>query len=176
MRELIADGAIHRNLEFKALLHDRLAAARTAKGVGAVDGGEWRQVDTYFSVPTGLLKLRQSAGREAQLIAYARNEKSGERWSAYRVAPIGDPSTVLQVLTASLGMRGTVEKQRRLFIWNGCRIHLDQVQCLGAFIEFEVVSRGNDTEDAERMGSLMGVFALSKDQGILASYADLLGL
>lgn len=33
-----------------------------------------------------------------------------------------------------------VSKARRLFLWEGVRIHLDQVDSLGNFIEFEAVA------------------------------------
>jgi predicted adenylyl cyclase CyaB len=175
MRDHIADGSIHRNLEYKAQLLDLAAAVRTAEELGAVDRGESRQVDTYFHVPGGRLKLRESAGREAQLIAYTRDEQHAERWSSYRVAPISEAAAVHQVLAASLGTRGTVEKLRRVFLWNDCRIHLDVVVGLGQFIEFEVLSQGNPNDDYRRMAALMRAFGLSEEQAILASYADLLG-
>jgi adenylate cyclase class IV len=176
MREPIADGAIRRNLEFKARLLDLAPALRTAADLGAVDAGELRQIDAYFRVPTGRLKLRESPGREAQLIAYTRSEQPGDRWSSYRVAPLSDPSAVGQVLAPALGVRGTVEKQRHVFCWNDCRIHLDVVVGLGPFIEFEVLSLGDPNHDHERMATLLQAFGLHEEQGIPASYSDLLGL
>jgi len=45
------------------------------------------------------------------------------------------------VLEASLGVLGTVRKRRQLFIVGNTRIHLDDVENLGAFVELEVVLR-----------------------------------
>ncbi len=43
-------------------------------------------------------------------------------------------------LTAALGARGEVVKRRRLFLWQNVRIHLDEVERLGTFIELEAVA------------------------------------
>ncbi|MFP6610954.1 MAG: CYTH domain-containing protein, partial [Pirellulales bacterium] len=43
----------------------------------------------------------------------------------------------------SLGIRGEVRKRRWLFLAGQTRIHLDEVEQLGHFIELEVVMRSN---------------------------------
>lgn len=42
------------------------------------------------------------------------------------------------MLSASLGVKGEVRKRRHLFIYQQTRIHLDRVDGLGNFLEFEV--------------------------------------
>ena len=50
----------------------------------------------------------------------------------------GGLSSVDQLLTAALGVRGQVIKTRTLYIAGQTRIHIDQVQGLGDFLELEV--------------------------------------
>jgi adenylate cyclase class IV len=58
------------NLELKAYCADNAAAAKIAEELGAQLQWTKAQRDTYFSVLQGKLKLRQSDGEPAQLIAY----------------------------------------------------------------------------------------------------------
>ena len=50
-----------RNLEFKARLADSAAALKRARELGCDLYGDLRQTDTYFRVPSGRLKLRETA-------------------------------------------------------------------------------------------------------------------
>ena len=63
----------------------RLALAR-ARALGAELWGDLRQTDTYFNVPSGRLKLRETAGLQAELIAYERDEDAADRTSDYQIA------------------------------------------------------------------------------------------
>lgn len=171
-----ADGARRKNLELKAPLADAAAAEALCRSLGAVDGGLLRQLDTYFGAPRGRLKLRELNGIEAQLIGYVRHEAAAQRYSHFRVVSVADPAGMKALLTETMGLRGTVAKRRRLYLWNDCRIHLDQVEGLGSFVEFEVLSQGDEASDRERMAALMGHFGLADHDAIRASYSDLLGL
>ena len=51
--------------------------------MGAARHGTLLQRDTYFRVPRGRLKLRESDGETAELIYYERSEETGERWSRF---------------------------------------------------------------------------------------------
>ncbi len=117
------------NVELKA--HDRdpeatLSAARTF----AVDHGVLKQRDTYFAVETGRLKLREQTGSPAQLIAYERSEVAGERRSDYTVAEV-DPDAA----RSGRAVTSVVVKRRHLLMYQNVRIHLDEVQGLGRFVE-----------------------------------------
>jgi len=174
--EQVADGTSRKNLELKARIDDAEAAEARAQRLGAEDGGLLRQVDTYFKAPNGRLKLREINGIEAMLIAYDRPEDQAQRYSQFRVVAVGDPASMKAVLTEAMGLRGTVAKRRHLYLWNDCRIHLDQVEGLGAFLEFEVLSQGDSCSDWDRMEALMLHFGLRDQDAIRASYSDLLGL
>jgi len=137
------------NIEIKAPISSLDAMARRAESLGAVNQGVLQQIDTFFNVPIGYLKLREIEGRGAELIAYAREAGSGPRASDYVVAPIADAAPVALALTQCLGVRGRVEKARALYLWKHTRIHLDQVTGLGTFLELETVMDGIERGEAE---------------------------
>jgi len=168
---------VRRNLELKAPLSDVLAASRVAHGLGASDLGELRQVDTYFSVERGRLKLREIEGGIAELIFYHRPDEGAARWSDFWTSPAPDAGSTKALLTAALGIRGTVKKYRRIFTWIECRIHLDEVEDLGSFLELEVLSTGDEIDDQARMAKLVEAFRVDVTQasyGLLRGFASAL--
>ena len=67
------------NSEIKARLRDLEAAAEIARGLGAGDAGVEQQIDWYFRVPRGRLKLRRSSRTGDQLVIYLRPDEPGPR-------------------------------------------------------------------------------------------------
>ena len=167
-----------RNLEVKARCADLADAEVIARGLGAEAGGTLHQVDTYFETPGGRLKLRQINRAGGELIYYERTEDSAVRWSNYYTAPIADCAAIRDVLGRAYGVRLEVEKARVLYLYHGARIHLDRVERLGTFIEFEApVHDESDAENARVrviMAELMTAFGVQAGDAIQASYADLL--
>ena len=141
------------NIELKARLADPEGAAATARALGAREMGADRQVDVYFRVPRGRLKLRRSMFVGEQLIAYLRADEPGPRRADYEVIPAPRGGRTAEILETMLGIEATVAKVRRLFLLGDTRIHLDEVDGLGSFLEFEAVyPHGN--EEAERAARL----------------------
>jgi predicted adenylyl cyclase CyaB len=141
-----------------------------------------RQTDTYFAVPRGRLKLREIAGpgageRAAELIGYRRPDLAGARWSAYDRVPIApdDAPALKDALTATIGPRAVVVKRREVGLLGRTRVHLDQVDGLGCFVELEtVVAPDGDDADAEReLAEIVTRLALDRFPVIAGSYADL---
>jgi predicted adenylyl cyclase CyaB len=163
-----------RNLELKARFADLARGEQIAQALGAACGGDLYQLDTYFHVASGRLKLREDGHAGGELIFYRRPEDSPTRWSDYFKAPVAEPAAMRDVLTRALGVRQQVEKTRRLYLYRGARIHLDRVTRLGTFVEFEVPT--DDDADAARatMGELMRAFGLSDADAIAASYGEMM--
>jgi homotetrameric cytidine deaminase len=69
-----------------------------------------------------------------------------------------------------------VLKRRRLLLWEGVRIHLDEVVGLGSFIEFEaVIPDAGDLETARRkVARLRDELAITDEMLVSAGYVDLL--
>lgn len=69
-----------------------------------------------------------------------RAEEPQQRESRYRVAEVPDAASLVPVLADAIGILGTVLKRRHLLRWETVRIHLDEVENLGRFIELEAVA------------------------------------
>jgi adenylate cyclase class 2 len=80
------------------------------------------------------------------LIAYERSDDSGHRESRYRIVDVEDDVELEAALADALGIKAVVRKERRLFLWEGVRIHLDRVDDLGSFIELEAVAASGDAD------------------------------
>ncbi|HLH76146.1 MAG TPA: class IV adenylate cyclase [Candidatus Binataceae bacterium] len=165
-----------RNIEIKARLLDRPALSQALTKLGARRVANFTQVDTYFVVPSGRLKLRQSPGDPDVLIFYRRDNRRGPKPSDYYLAAIGPEQKLGELLVAALGARVVVRKQRELWRWHNVRVHLDEVEGLGAFMEFEAqVDTVNDEALCQqRTHELMAALGLAPSDLIAGSYADLL--
>jgi adenylate cyclase class IV len=161
------------NLELKAHLASTSIAQNKALEAGAQEGGILLQTDTYFRVSNGRLKLRETSGIGAELIQYDRAEDASERWSNYRKIAISEPELLKRALTETLGVLVVVRKKRALFLYKGARIHFDQVEGLGPFIEFEVPSPGS-TDPQVLMAELRAIFDVREELVEKGSYSDLL--
>src|SRR5438552_1422251 len=106
---------LRRNVELKARCADLAAARAAEEEIGAEFAGVLEQRDTYFVAPHGRLKLRECAGRGAELIGYARGDRAAARGSDYRITAVSDADGLRSVLGAALGVRGEVVKRRELW-------------------------------------------------------------
>jgi len=138
-----------RNVELKARDLDPERSLACCRELGAVDHGTLWQCDTYFPVPSGRLKLREQRPGQAVLIQYDRADQPDQRESRYRLVRVLDVEEARQALTDALGVTVTVVKRRRLFLWHSVRIHLDDVERLGRFIELEAVAGATSDLDSE---------------------------
>ncbi len=177
------------NQEFKARLRDRPAVMAVLQSRLATSAGVLHQIDTYFRVAAGRLKLREitcttPAGApptaECQLIFYQRPDLPAVKRSDYFLAPVADAGRMKRVLQEALGIRVVVAKRRELYLLplpgGSIRIHLDQVEGLGEFVEVEAVA-GDEGQvavaeaEAQRLLQAFGVRAADLISG---SYADLI--
>ena len=157
-----------RNLEIKARDADPRRSLELALELGAEDRGEIAQRDTYFATSGGRLKLREQTPGETELIQYRRADEAGPRTSEFRVVPVGQAEPLREALDAALGTLVSVEKSRRLLIWDGVRIHLDEVEGLGSFVELEAPGEG------EQLATLRARLEIDDESLVAQSYSDLL--
>ena len=66
-----------------------------------------------------------------------------------------------------------MKKKREIFIFDNIRIHLDKVENLGEFLEFEIVY-DNYEQAKKQMKFLINYFKLNRNNFINNSYSDLL--
>ena len=169
-----------RNVELKARDPDPARTLERALALGAEDMGEIRQVDTYFAGARGRLKLREQETDGPtlwdELIEYARPDSTDARTSAYTRVPVADVEPLREALDAAYGTLVTVTKRRHLLLWQGVRIHLDEVEGLGSFVEFEALAdTGPDlTAEREKVERLRAELEVEDANLIATSYSDLI--
>ena len=128
----------------------------------------------------GRLKLReQESGGSAlwdELIEYSRADSPAASTSTYRRVPIADAAPLRDALDAAYGTLVTVVKRRRVLLWEGVRIHLDEVEGLGSYLELEGVAEldsdlSAERDKVERLRQGLGIEDAEPDP---MSYSDLL--
>ena len=165
-----------RNIEIKARVADMTALRERAVAIADEGPVEIRQDDTFFACERGRLKLRAFSTEEGELIFYRRTDQQGPKESFYVRTPTPAPDSLREALTLAYGEVGRVRKRRTLFMAGRTRIHLDEVEGLGDFMELEVVLReGERTEDGVREAeALMAKLQVQTSQLIDRAYVDLL--
>lgn len=134
------------------------------------------QEDTFFNVDHGRLKLRVLAPDRGQLIYYSRPNQEGPKRSDYHIAETPDPDNLKRVLELAYGIRGVVKKTRYLYLVGQTRVHLDDVEGLGQFMELEVVMKNgqSDAEGQEIAEGLMASLGVERGDLLEGAYMDLL--
>ena len=165
-----------RNVEIKARVTDADALRRAADALSDGPAELLEQRDTFFAVPRGRLKLRELASERCELIAYDRPDEPGAKLSEYHLIRSSDPVAFLDVLSAALPVRGVVAKRRWLYLVGQTRIHVDEVEGLGTFMELEVVlDGGQPIEEGHRIAErLMEELGVAGAERIRCAYIDLL--
>jgi adenylate cyclase class 2 len=163
-----------KNLELKSPYDSLSRAKRIARAMGAMHKGTLRQVDTYFNVRSGRLKLREIDGEQFELIYYERANSKKSRYSDYRIMPLAEPRSARDLFRALFGISVVVRKKRTLFLYQNARIHIDRVERLGTFIEFEVVVNQGKIQARALMQFLRKEFNIDATSLIGGSYSDML--
>lgn len=172
MRE---EGRRRFNVELKARLADRQRALEVCERLGARRMGVERQTDTYFSTGRHRMKLRESSLGNHWLIWYHRPDSAGSRKSAYRLISIPDPEEKRRILARAMTVKAVVVKERLLYLLGSVRIHIDRVEGLGDFLEFEAVLGSESEERAghEKLAELREAFGIAEEDIVSGSYSDL---
>lgn len=108
------------------------------------------------------------------LVQYSRPDVSGPKLSEFDVLAVTEPEKLDRMLTNSLGVIGEVKKSRYLFLYEQTRIHLDKVDDLGTFLEFEVCLRPEQTiDDGTKIANdLMQLFEIDESDLMTGAYMD----
>jgi homotetrameric cytidine deaminase len=164
------------NIELKARDPDPAATVARCLALGAADRGVLKQRDTYFGARRGRLKLREDGSGGGELIAYRRPDDASAAESRFVLAPVSDAASLAEALDLAFGTVVVVTKRRRLFLWEGVRIHLDEVDGLGAFIEFEAVlpEAGAPDVAGAKVERLKAELGIANDALVADGYSDLL--
>ena len=164
------------NIEIKARVRDFDQIRRRAEKLTDAPLEIIQQEDTFFNVPHGRLKLRALDSKRAQLIYYTRRDQDGPKRSDYEIFETDDPDQLKSVLAAAYGMRGVVKKTRYLYLVGQTRVHLDDVEGLGQFMELEVVLREgqSDAEGEKIADALMTSLGVERSDLLDGAYMDMI--
>jgi len=165
------------NIEIKARCADLAAAREIARRLATRRLGVDEQTDTYFTTAKGRLKLRESSLSGGQLIPYLRPDRSGPKRADYQVLPVSDSAHLKRILAEILGVHRVVVKRREIFLVDNVRIHLDEVEGLGTFLELEAVYIGGAEAEARERGKvekLMAELDVAESDLVETSYEGLL--
>ncbi len=164
------------NIEIKAYARNFNEIRRRAEALSDKPVEIIPQEDTFFNTPQGRLKLRLLSATSGQLIYYTRPNQEGPKRSDYHISLTSEPENLKRVLELAYGIRGVVRKTRYLYLVGQTRIHLDDVEGLGQFMELEVVLRAGqrDAEGQAIAEGLMASLGVEKSDLIEGAYMDLL--
>ncbi|MBL0356486.1 MAG: class IV adenylate cyclase [Chitinophagaceae bacterium] len=164
------------NVEFKAITKDVVAAENTLLQHNPVFIGEDHQIDTYFNVPNGRLKLREG-NIENALIHYERENTAGSKSSRVLLYQHLPDENLKAALAKALGVKAIIDKKRKIYFVDNVKFHFDIVQNLGTFIEVEAI----DTDGSIGMEKLQQqcdqyavIFNVEKTDFMAVSYSDMI--
>ncbi len=165
-----------KNIEIKAKYPDSEKAHQILSEIGAQYHGLDHQIDRYFNCPNGRLKLRQG-NIENNLIFYQRPDQAGPKHSQFLLHPTTGENDLTEILSAALGQKIVVDKQRHIYFLNHIKFHVDLVEGLGNFVEIEVT----DMDDTLRIEDMllscqtqMKALGISPEDLVTDSYSDML--
>ena len=165
-----------KNFEFKAKVDNLEKYENKLLTLDPVLIGTDHQVDTYFNVSKGRLKLREG-NIENALINYNREDVKGSKMSEvilYQHKP--DPA-LKDILSFQLGVKAVVDKKRKIYFIDNVKFHFDIVSTLGTFIEVEVIDSNNEysNDDLKKQcDQYFNFFELDNASLVDKSYSDLL--
>jgi len=164
-----------KNIEIKAKLHNYKKVKKIVEGLCSKPIDVEQQIDTFFYITSGRLKLRESQNKSA-LIYYDRKDSVDPSLSDIQIHFVENTDSLKSILSQSMGIRGVVKKKRRLYRLDQTRIHLDDVEELGKFIELEVVLKEDQSfnEGIAIAKELMDKFDIDKNDLIDVAYIDLI--
>ncbi len=163
-------------IEIKARCANPDSIREKLESLGAKAIGTDHQVDTYFTVPEGRLKLRRG-DIENTLIQYQRSNKSGPKLSNVNLYKPIDADALHVTLSAALPVLVEVDKQREIFFIENVKFHIDQVKNLGSFIEIEAIDESGDIEVDrlnEQCEHYLRLFEVNPGDLMTHSYSDML--
>src|SRR3989338_2654241 len=166
----------HLNIEIKAKCNDHEKIRSILKSRSADFKGTDHQIDTYFKVNNGRLKLREG-NIENFLVFYERENKEGPKQSDVILFKSDPNSSLKEILLTSLGLLVVVDKQREIYFIENVKFHIDTVKDLGTFMEIEAIdSDGTYSKEKllEQCQNYLDLFGISQNDLISVSYSDLL--
>lgn len=166
----------HINFEFKAKT-SRLQELETKLNVlNPVFKGEDKQLDTYFNVSSGRLKLREG-NIENALIYYERENTNAAKQSDVILYQHAPAAGLKEILTKVHGIKAVVDKRRKIYFIDNVKIHFDEVNKLGTFVEVEAIDTDGNIgieKLKQQCNHFANLFEIKEEDYIALSYSDMI--
>ncbi len=166
----------HLNIEIKARSQNLDYVRRMLEEQQASFVGLDHQVDTYFKVASGRLKLREG-NIERALIHYDRPNQAGPKKSIVSLYKISSDTKLKDILVKSIGVLVVIDKQREIYYIDNIKFHVDQVKGLGDFVEIEAIDEDGSIGEEKlhkQCHSYMKLLQIKDEDLMQLSYSDLL--
>ena len=164
-------------VEIKANCHDPQLIRDLLIEQKAEFKGEDHQVDSYFNVVEGRLKLREGK-IENSLIYYNRVERQGLKESTVELVKLHHDQieSTQKLLTKLHGVKVVVDKKREIYFIDNVKFHIDEVKELGSFIEIEAINFDDQSKSflEEQCKKYCTLFNIQNEDYIDCSYSDLI--
>ncbi|MCB0653746.1 MAG: class IV adenylate cyclase [Saprospiraceae bacterium] len=163
-------------IEIKARCRNPRVIKTILETRGADFKGIDHQIDTYFVVPNGRLKLRQG-NIENTLIHYHRDNQAGPKKSAVNLYHPQDGASLKITLESALDKLVVVDKQRHIYFIDNVKFHVDEVKGLGTFVEIEAIDHADLKMEAtllKQCQDYMELLKIDEADLIEVSYSDML--
>jgi len=164
------------NIEFKAKTNNLAGLEKLLQQLNPVFIGEDHQIDTYFNVQTGRLKLREG-NIENALIHYEREDLAGAKSSHVLLYQHQPDKALKEILVKTLGIKAVVDKNRKIYFINNVKFHFDTVAGLGTFVEVEAIDKdgsiGKEKLQAQ-CNEYAALFGIIAEDFCLVSYSDMI--
>jgi len=164
------------NFEFKAKTTSLDILEKKLHSLNPKFIGEDNQVDTYFNVGTGRLKLREG-NIENSLIYYERGNTAGAKQSDILLYHHNPDKALKDILIKVNGVKVVVDKKRKIYFIDNVKFHFDLVEGLGTFVEVEAIDSNGDIgadKLKEQCNFYAVFFGIAQSDYIAFSYSDLI--
>jgi len=164
------------NFEFKAFVDNLNDFESKLKTLEPRFIGIDHQIDTYFNVPIGRLKLREG-NIENALISYNREDRAEAKKSEITLYRHQPDDALKSILTEQFGVKAIVDKNRKIYFIDNVKFHFDVVKDLGTFMEVEAIDAESEysiDELKNQCDYYFTFFGLKKADLIDKSYSDLI--
>jgi len=166
----------HLNVEIKARTSRPVAIRQVLEKHEARFVGIDHQIDTYYKVANGRLKLRQG-NIEKTLIHYRRPDQAGPKTSTVTLYYPQEDASLKQVLENALEVLVVVDKQRAIYFIDNVKFHVDEVKGLGSFVEIEAIDMDGSIGRArlqEQCNDYLRLLDIKTEDLVEKSYSDLI--
>ncbi len=164
------------NIEIKAKSTNQDKIRQILLTRNAESKGTDHQIDTYFNVSHGRLKLREG-NIEHNLIHYHREDKEGPKQSIVTLYQPKPDSTLKTILQNAIGTLTVVDKIREIYFIDNVKFHIDTVKELGTFIEIEAIDRDGSIGEStlqQQCADYMQLFEIAQSDLLPQSYSDMM--